>query len=276
MATDPEVPTIRIGGIPIAALTYEDAVALLLDAPSTGRRLAVHFCTAHTIVEAADDAGLRAGLLDGALDVPDGVPLVWVGRARGYRIERVCGLDVLPDLADRGRARGARHFFYGGAEGVADELAEHLAGQYPGLIVVGCETPPFRPLTPDERAAMVARLNAARPDFVWVGLGTPKQDLWLADHREQLDAAALLAVGAAFDIVGGRRPRAPRWMQRAGLEWLFRLYQEPRRLARRYTVVNARFVAIALADIVRGRRIRPIIPSDGDRDLGGEGGDRRP
>lgn len=261
MATDLEIPTIRIGGIPIAALTYEEALTLLLDAPSTGRRLAVHFCTAHTIVEAADDLELRAGLLNGALDVPDGVPLVWVGRAHGYRIQRVCGLDVLPDMADRGRARGARHFFYGGAEGAAEQLAERLAAQYPGMVVAGCETPPFRPLTPDESAAMIARLNAARPDFVWVGLGTPKQDLWLAEYRLQLDAAALLAVGAAFDIVGGRRPRAPRWMRRAGLEWLFRLYQEPRRLARRYTVVNARFAAIAVMEIVRGRRTRPIPPS---------------
>ena len=171
--------------------------------------------------------------------------------------------------------RGARHFFYGGAEGVADQLAARLATRFPGLTVVGCETPPFRALTPGEGAAMVVRLNAARPDFVWVGLGTPKQDLWVAEYRAQLDAAALLAVGAAFDIVGGRRPRAPRRMQRAGLEWLFRLYQEPRRLVRRYTVVNVRFVAIAVTDIARRRRMRLIELSDGGRKLDGEGTDRR-
>lgn len=275
MEPDPKVPIVQIGGIPIAALTYESALALLLDAPSKGRRLAVHFCTAHTIVEATDDTRLRAGLLGGALDVADGVPLAWVGRARGYQIERVCGLDVLPDIADRGRARAARHYFYGGAEGVAEQLAKRLSTRYPGLIVAGCESPPFRPLNPDESVAMVARLNAAQPDFVWVGLGTPKQDLWLADYRDQLDAAALLAVGAAFDIVGGRRPRAPSWMQWAGLEWLFRLYQEPRRLARRYTVINARFLAIAVAEIIGHRRRRSPWQSDRDADVG-EAGDRRP
>jgi len=250
------VPIVRIGGIPIAAITYEQALRLFLDAPAANHRLAVHFCTAHTLVEAADDPQLRAGLLDHALDVPDGVPLAWVGRARGYRIERVCGLDVLPDLADRGRAQGARHYFYGGAEGVAESLADRLVERYPGLIVAGFESPPFRPLTDEEAQDMVRRLNDARPDFVWVGLGTPKQDLWIAAHRPQLDAPVLMAVGAAFEIVGGRRPRAPLAMQRAGLEWLWRLWQEPRRLARRYTVANARFLLLALSDILGDRRRR--------------------
>jgi N-acetylglucosaminyldiphosphoundecaprenol N-acetyl-beta-D-mannosaminyltransferase len=251
------VPVVRIGGIPIAAVTYEEALQLFLNAPAAGHRLGVHFCTAHTIVEATDDARLRSGLLTDALDVADGVPLAWVGRARGHRIERVCGLDVLPDLADRGRAQGARHYFYGGAPGVAQALADRLAELYPGLIVAGCESPPFRPLTEDEAEDMVRRINDARPDFVWVGLGTPKQDLWIARFRPELQAAALMAVGAAFEIVGGRRPRAPLSMQHAGLEWLWRLWQEPRRLARRYTVTNARFALIALRDMVTARRRRP-------------------
>ena len=153
-------------------------------------------------------------------------------------MERVTGLDVLPDIADRGRAFGARHFFYGGGDGVAVGLATRLAEAYPGLIVAGTETPPFRPLTPAEDDAMVERLNAARPDYIWVGLGRPKQDHWLAEHRDKLDAPVLMAVGAAFDIVGGYRPQHHAGSG-VGLEWLFRLIQEPRRLARRYTVVNA-------------------------------------
>ncbi len=250
------IPIVRIGDIPVSAVTYEDALRLFLDAPVAGMRLRVHFCTAHTIVESQADDVLRAALQAGGVVVPDGVPLTWVGRARGYRIERVCGLDVLPDVADRGRVDGARHFFYGGGAGVADTLAERLALAYPGLIVAGTETPPYRPLTPEEDTAMVQRINAARPDFVWVGLGTPKQDLWLAEHRDRLDAAALMAVGAAFDIIGGFRPRAPRALQRAGFEWLFRLAQEPRRLARRYTIVNGRFLALAVEDVVTRRRLR--------------------
>lgn len=257
---------VDIAGIPIAAVTYEEAISTFLAARANGARLRVHFCTAHTIVESTDRPDLRTALQSGGMVVPDGVPLVWVGRARGYRIERVCGLDVLPDVADRGRALGARHLFYGGGDGVAERLAAELSTRYPGLIVAGCETPPFRALTSDERTAMVARVNAANPDFIWVGLGTPKQDLWLADNRAELDAPAIMAVGAAFDIIGGFRPRSPRLMQRLGLEWLFRLYQEPRRLARRYTIVNVRFVSLAVADLVRDRRLRAPRRSGGDTD----------
>jgi N-acetylglucosaminyldiphosphoundecaprenol N-acetyl-beta-D-mannosaminyltransferase len=263
VTTTRPVTTISIAGIPIAAVTYQQALDRFLSAPAAGDRLAVHFCTAHTIVESTDDLALRDALRDNALCVPDGVPLAWVGRARGFRIERVCGPDVLPDLADRGRTIGARHFFYGGDTGAAEQLAKALSARFPGMIVAGTESPPFRPLTAAEDAEMVERLNASRSDFVWVGLGTPKQDLWLADHRDLLDAAALFAVGAAFDIVGGRRPRAPRVMQRAGLEWLFRLVQEPRRLWYRYSLVNGRFVALVVADIVRRRR--PKRATDDDR-----------
>ena len=245
-----------------------------LRAPADGERLRVHFCTAHTIVEASDRADLRAALQDGAFVVADGLPLVWVGRMRGHSLGRVCGPDVLPDLCDRGREHGARHYFYGGGEGVAQRLAERLTARFPGLNVVGTETPPYRPLTPAERDATVTRLNAAQPDFIWVGLGTPKQDLWLAEYRPALHAPAIMAVGAAFDIIGGFRPRAPLAMQRLGLEWLFRLIQEPRRLARRYTVVNARFVGLALADLFRNRRVRSARRSGGGADLG-HGSDRR-
>jgi N-acetylglucosaminyldiphosphoundecaprenol N-acetyl-beta-D-mannosaminyltransferase len=246
---------VEIGGIPIEAITYEHALSVFLGAGAAGRKLAVHFCTAHTIVEARDDERLRAALRNGGFNVADGMPLVWVGRSRGRRIERVCGLDVLPDVADRGRAQGARHFFYGGGEGAAERLAARLSDRFPGLIVAGIEVPPFRPLTADEDEAVVARLNAARADYVWVGLGTPKQDFWLADHRDLLEAPALMAVGAAFDIVAGRRRRAPRVMRRTGLEWLFRLALEPRRLLRRYTIANVRFIAIVLRD-ARHRRPR--------------------
>ncbi len=268
------VPTVRMGGIPVAALTYAEFLHVFLDAPVRGWRLRVHFCTAHTIVESQADEKLRRALTNGGLVVPDGVPLTWIGRARGFEIERACGLDVLPDSADRGRERGARHFFYGGGPGVADRLALRLSQRYPGMIVAGTEAPPFRPLTPDEDAAMVARLNAARPDFIWVGLGTPKQDLWLAEHRDRLDAAALMAVGAAFDIVGGYRPRAPRVVQKAGLEWLFRLFQEPRRLAKRYTIVNGRFLALAATDLLTRRRLRepPTVP-DGREPAAGRSDD---
>jgi len=236
------VPTVRIAGSRISAIDLDEAVALLLGAASDGTRLAVHFCTTHTLVLAREDARLDDALETAGLNVADGVPLVWIGRLRGARIGRVCGLDLMPALVDAGRSQGARHYLYGGAPGIPDVLAERLRERFPGLVIAGVESPPFRPLDPAERQATIERINAARPDFVWVGLGTPKQDLWLADYRDELDAAALLAVGAAFEIVSGTRRRAPRWMQRAGLEWLFRLILEPRRLWRRYAVANVRFV----------------------------------
>jgi len=242
---------------PIAALGFDAAVRLLLDAPSTGHRWHVHFCTVHSLVEASDDPDLRAVFAaPDALSAPDGVPLVWVGRARGVKVERVCGPDLMPALIARSVAAGSRHYFYGGAPGVADRLAARLTEAAPGLVVAGTYSPPFRPSTPEEDAAEVDMINAARPDYVWVGLGAPKQDLWVASHRPQLDAAVLLAVGAAFDFHSGGLRRAPAWMQARGLEWLFRLYAEPRRLARRYLVTNSRFVVLLLRETWGRRRWR--------------------
>jgi N-acetylglucosaminyldiphosphoundecaprenol N-acetyl-beta-D-mannosaminyltransferase len=242
-------------GVRVAALTLEEATELLVEAPGT-RRLAVHFCTTHTLVEAGDHEWLRDGLnADDAIAAPDGVPLVWVGRAMGRRVTRVCGPDAMLALMDRARANGGRHYLYGGAPGIPERLAERLKDRLPGLNVVGAYSPPFRALTADEDEAEVARINEARPDYVWVGLGSPKQDRWVIEHRERLTAAVVLAVGAAFDFHSGNLRRAPGWMQRTGTEWVFRLLAEPRRLARRYTVTNSRF-ALALTRQILGRRLR--------------------
>jgi N-acetylglucosaminyldiphosphoundecaprenol N-acetyl-beta-D-mannosaminyltransferase len=196
---------------------------------------------------------MRASLNSDRVE-PDGVPLVWLARRRGTKAERVAGPDFLPALVQRGLPLGRSHFFFGGPPGLPDELARRLSEAYPGVRIVGTISPPFRPLTQEEDDAFVAQINAAKPDYVWVGLGTPKQDLWVASHRPRLEAAALLAVGAAFDVHAGKRRRAPRWMQRTGTEWLFRLLVEPRRLARRYTVVNARFLWLVVKEGLRGRR----------------------
>ena len=193
----------------------------------------MHFCTVHSVVEAADNDELRDVFnAPDSIASPDGMPLVWVGRALGRRVTRVCGPDVMPALIDRSRALGARHFFYGGAPGVAEQRRPGSTETYPGLDVVGTHSPPFRALTHGEDAAEVALINAARPgDYVWIGLGAPKQDLWAAPGSEPaLDAPVLLAVGAASASTAAELRRAPAWMQRAGLEWLFRLMAEPRRL----------------------------------------------
>ena len=152
--------------------------------------------------------------------------------------------------------RGYRQFYYGGAEGVADKLKQALIAAHPRLDVAGTLCPPFRELTPTEDQAVVAAINAARPDIVWVGLSTPKQEFWMANHLGRIEAPVMIGVGAAFDFLAGTKRQAPRWMQRHGLEWLFRLCSEPRRLWRRYAYIVPGFTILAVGELVR-RAIRP-------------------
>ncbi|MDX1545625.1 MAG: WecB/TagA/CpsF family glycosyltransferase [Rhodothermales bacterium] len=208
----------------------------------------------HSVMESWDDPALRRIHNEAGLVTPDGMPLVWISRLRGRRhVRRVYGPDLMLALCAHGLERGYRHYFYGGADGVAGDLARRLGERFPGLVVAGAETPPFRPLTPEEDAAAVERINAARPDVVWVGLGMPKQERWMHAHVGRIEAPALIGVGAAFDFHTGRKPQAPAWMQRTGLEWAFRLATEPRRLAGRYLRHNPRFVGLALLELMRLR-----------------------
>ena len=240
-----DVLNVRINAAP-----FTSVLGRVLQAPETGEHLSVHFATVHTLVESQQDETLRGALSQGLIQ-PDGMPLVWLGRAAGRPVERVCGPDFMPALIEHGIKAGRRHFFYGGAPGVPEMLAARLLRRYPDLQVAGTLSPPFRPLSMDEEDAIVKQINAAAPDYVWVGLGTPKQDLWLAANRSRLRAPALLAVGAAFDLLAGRRRRAPRWMQRTGTEWIYRLAMEPRRLGSRYTRLNAQFIRLIVKDYLR-------------------------
>lgn len=249
-----------VGGVRLNPMRFDAAIRAFLDAPASGRQWRVHFCTAHTVVEANAAPRLMEVLNTGQIVACDGMPLVWLLRMMGFRAERVYGPDVLLALADRGREMHRAHYFYGGAEGTADRLSEHLTKQFPGLVVAGAEAPPFRPLSDAERRAVIGRINASGADYVWVGLGTPKQDYWLSDFRSELRPSVLFAVGAAFDFLSGTKPRAPRFMQRTGTEWLFRLATEPRRLWRRYLMGNGRFVWIVARSAVTGRRVRTIKP----------------
>jgi N-acetylglucosaminyldiphosphoundecaprenol N-acetyl-beta-D-mannosaminyltransferase len=172
-------------------------------------------------------------------------------------VERVYGPDLLLACCAQSVARGDRHFFYGGAEGVAERLIGRLQSRYPGLNVAGSYSPPFGPMTAAEDADIVRRINEAAPDIVWVGLSTPKQERWMAEHAGRVHAPVLVGVGAAFDFHAGVKRQAPRWMQRAGLEWLFRLGTEPRRLWRRYLVNNPVFVWRVLLQIA-GRESRQL------------------
>lgn len=197
----------------------------------------------HGVMESQSDAELRSIHNRSGLTTPDGMPMVWAGRYAGAEhMSRVYGPDLMLALAERAAKNGWRNYFYGGKEGTPELLAERLTARFPGFVTVGTQSPPFRAMTEEEDAATVERIRDSGADIVWVGLSTPKQERWMAAHVERLGVPALLGVGAAFDIHAGLLQQAPPWMQGRGLEWLYRLYREPRRLARRYLSNNPRFV----------------------------------
>jgi len=189
------------------------------------------------------------------MTAPDGMPLVWLSRLHGQKhVSRVYGPDLMLAVCEASVDRGYTHYFYGGAEGVTEALAHRLVSRFPGLQVVGTYSPPFRPLFPDEDEAIVQLVNEANPDIVWIGLSTPKQEYWMAEHVGRLEAPVMVGVGAAFDFHSGRKKQAPRWMQRSGLEWLFRLLTEPRRLWKRYLINNPLFLWLVALQLLGLRR----------------------
>jgi len=210
---------------------------------TAGEQQYVCVTTVHNVMESQRDPAFRAIHNAAGMVTPDGVPLVWTGRLQGYsNISRVYGPDLLLECCERFLLQQCRHFFYGAGEGVPERLAARLASRFPGLVVAGTFSPPFRPLSPQEDEEIVEMINATKPDIVWVGLGAPKQERWMSEHLGRVNASVLVGVGAAFDFHAGLKPQAPRWMQRSGLEWFFRLLTEPRRLARRYLVNNPLFL----------------------------------
>jgi N-acetylglucosaminyldiphosphoundecaprenol N-acetyl-beta-D-mannosaminyltransferase len=231
-------------GVGVSALTLPQARDLILGVRGTLRRGYVCVTGVHGVIESQDDAALRAIHNAAWLVTPDGKPLVWLG-PRG--VERVYGPDLMLAVCDAGCSVGLTHYFYGGAPGVTARLRTRLTARFPGLAVVGECTPPFRPLTDAEFSALRTDVARTRPDVMWIGLSTPKQEHFMAAHWREFDAGVLIGVGAAFDFHSGRVPQAPRWMQRSGLEWFFRLCMEPRRLGRRYLRNNPRFVWQVLA-----------------------------
>lgn len=254
-AAQADIPRANILGVGVSAIDMDVALSTIDGWIARREQHYVCICTVHGVMECQRDPALRRILNESGLTTPDGMPLVWLNRLQGFRhARRVYGPDLMLALCQRSPERGYRHFLYGGNAGVAEELAARLRGLFPGLQIVGTFTPPFRPLTPDEDARVVRTINDAAPDVVWVGLSSPKQDRWMAAHVGRLRAPVLIGVGAAFDFHSGRKKQAPRWMMGAGLEWLFRLAQEPRRLWRRYLLYNPLFVALVLLQLAGLRR----------------------
>jgi N-acetylglucosaminyldiphosphoundecaprenol N-acetyl-beta-D-mannosaminyltransferase len=235
----------RLGllGIKVSALDLATATSEMAEAVALGRRVYTSTCPVYTLMQGYERREVRAALNGADWVTPDGMPVVWALRRMGaHPVDRVYGPDLMLALSEVSAQRGYRQFYLGGEPGVAQALAQALERRFPGLRVAGTFTPPFRNLAEPEERDMLLQINGSGAQVVWVGLGSPKQDLWMARYRARLAAPLLVGVGAAFDFLSGRRAQAPPWMQRSGLEWLFRLVRDPRRLWRRYVIYNPKFL----------------------------------
>lgn len=235
------VRSFRVLGVRVNAIQIPEVIALMEEWIAHGDRSHYVAVTGmHGVTESKEDACFKAILERADLVVPDGMPLVWLGRWHGYRLKRrVYGPELMETFCAKTGAK-YRHFFYGGAPGVADGLARTEQERH-GIRIAGTYCPPFRALTEKEQAEVVATIQASKPDVLWVGLSTPKQERWMDEYKDRLDVPVLLGVGAAFDLNTGRLKQAPAWMRENGLEWLFRLLAEPRRLWKRYLVQGSKF-----------------------------------
>jgi N-acetylglucosaminyldiphosphoundecaprenol N-acetyl-beta-D-mannosaminyltransferase len=251
-----QIEQFKVLGVNISVLDQDRARELLFEAVRKGERGYVTITNVYSVSEARRDSALRDIFNHALLSTPDGMPMVWMGRLLGYpTIRRVYGPDLVLNLCDHGRSFGFSHFFFGGKPGVAEDFAANLQERFPGLQVAGTFCPPFRLLNPEERAVLMQKVRETHPDFFWVGMSTVKQERFMAEYMSILpEAKIFIGVGAAFDFLTGRVKQAPRWMMGLGLEWLFRLFQEPRRLWRRYLIYNPLFVVRATAQLLRLRR----------------------
>jgi N-acetylglucosaminyldiphosphoundecaprenol N-acetyl-beta-D-mannosaminyltransferase len=257
VADVPRPPVAGVVGMPLALTDYERTMDWMDAAIARREKAIVTAAAVHLVMVAREDPETSEAIRrDDVLAVPDGQPLVWALKGLGHAdASRVYGPDLMAKYCARSAKTGTRMYLYGGRnQGALVQLTLTLRRRFPGLRIVGGYSPPFRPLTPEESDWVVADINRSGADVVWVGTGQPKQEKWMAAMRDRLDAPILAGVGAAFDFHAGLIPQAPNWMQALGLEWTFRLAQEPRRLWRRYVRYNPLFVRDFLVQLLRERR----------------------
>lgn len=241
-------------GVGVSAINMQQALAEIEGWVAKRQREYVCICTVHGVMDCQRFDDLKRVFNHAGMVTPDGMPMVWLARAKHPHVSRVYGPDLMLAAFSSSVTTGHRHYLYGGASGTGEKLAAAMRARFPGLEIVGVMEPPFAPLDELVSKDTAAAINAARPDVVWVGIGSPKQERWVSLMRPLLDAPVLIPVGAAFDFHSGAVRQAPRWMMRSGLEWLFRLASEPRRLWRRYLVDNPWFLWELLLQWLRVRR----------------------
>src|SRR3954454_4624527 len=241
----PEPPsTVPVLGVPLALVDYDETMDWMDGMIASGHKGYVVAAAVHCVMASQEDRELRDAVMGSTLTVPDGMPLVWALKTLGHDIsDRVYGPTLMASYCERAAKTGAKMYLYGGRDQAAlVQSALNLRPRFPGIRIVGGYSPPFRPLDEEERDTVAEEINHSGADVVWVGIGVPKQEKWMAEMRDRLDAPLLVGVGAAFDFHADLVPQAPPWMQRSALEWTYRLAHEPRRLWRRYLRYNLRFV----------------------------------
>jgi N-acetylglucosaminyldiphosphoundecaprenol N-acetyl-beta-D-mannosaminyltransferase len=250
-----KIERVNVQGVGVTVLNLSRARRLIEKAISERKKGYITVTGVHGVTEAQSDPAFRGILNRSFLCTPDGMPLVWMGRLRGHsEMSRVYGPDLMTEIFQFTPRESCRHFFYGGVPGVAEELKRNLENRFPGTQIVGTFTPPFRPLNESEEKELIAMLETSRPDIMWVGLSTPKQEKFMDAYLHRLPVTLMIGVGAAFDFHSGRVKQAPYWMQRSGTEWFYRLCQEPRRLWRRYLKNNPLFVLRTVAQLSKMRK----------------------
>lgn len=250
-------PVIDILGVPIAAIDLDRAATRIEQLIKQDSRVFVAAVNVHGIMESEDNPRLKHVYHQAELCVPDGMPTVWIGRLRGHRrMQRVYGPDLMLELLRRSPSKGYTHYLFGGRPGTPERLKAYLEARFPGVNIVGTCAPPFRTMSDKEEAELTEEIQQLRPDLFWISLGCPKQEYWMATHVGKLQTQVMIGVGVAFNFLIGDVPQAPRWMMNMGLEWFYRLCREPRRLWRRYVVLNPRFIWRVFRRELRPRRLR--------------------
>jgi N-acetylglucosaminyldiphosphoundecaprenol N-acetyl-beta-D-mannosaminyltransferase len=250
------IPRREILGMPMALTDYAGTMDVMDEMVERGHRGWVCAAAVHSVMVAQHDPLMRHALEAATITVPDGMPIVWAANMLGENLpNRVYGPELMQRYCERSAERGHRIWLYGGRDqGVLVQLALNLRRAHPGIEIVGGYSPPFRPLSKQEEDDLVEQINRDRPDVLWVGIGVPKQEKWMVHMRDRVEVPVMCAVGAAFDFHAKRVSQAPRWMQERGLEWTYRIVQEPRRLLPRYLYTNPAFMLAFARQYLRGRR----------------------
>ncbi len=253
---EPPINRFDILGVKVSAINMSEACGYIEQLIVNRQKGYVCVCPVSTIMACYDDEQVR-GIVNGAnLVTPDGMPTVWIGKNRGFKnIDRVYGPDLMLAMCNRSDQKRYRNYLLGSTAEILERLRLRLRAKFPNVTICGSYAPPFKEYTKQEDEKIINEINLAKPDIVWVGLGSPKQDIWIYEHREKIHAPVMIAVGAAFDFLSGAKPQAPVWMQHLGMEWFFRLCSEPRRLWKRYLIGNVRFLYHLCRYNLRGKLV---------------------